>query len=81
MTHALVRGIDEFIDGDVEEWRQLVPRALEVIEGLLVSGMNVVGDLFGSGKMFLPQVMKSARVMKRRLRICFLSLRRRRRRS
>ena len=64
VTHALVRGIDEFIDGDVEEWRHLVPRPLEVIEGLLMSGMNVVGDLFGSGKMFLPQVMKSAEVMK-----------------
>jgi 5-methyltetrahydrofolate--homocysteine methyltransferase len=65
LTHALVKGIDEFIDGDVEECRQLVSRPLEVIEGPLMSGMNVVGDLFGSGKMFLPQVIKSARVMKK----------------
>lgn len=65
LTHALVKGIDEFIDGDVEECRQEVSKPLEVIEGPLMSGMNVVGDLFGSGKMFLPQVIKSARVMKK----------------
>jgi 5-methyltetrahydrofolate--homocysteine methyltransferase len=65
LTHALVKGIDEFIDGDVEECRQQVSKPLEVIEGPLMSGMNVVGDLFGSGKMFLPQVIKSARVMKK----------------
>jgi len=65
LTHALVKGIDEFIDGDVEECRQEVSKPLEVIEGPLMSGMNVVGDLFGAGKMFLPQVIKSARVMKK----------------
>ncbi len=65
LTHALVKGIDEFIDGDVEECRQQVSKPLEVIEGPLMSGMNVVGDLFGAGKMFLPQVIKSARVMKK----------------
>ena len=65
ITHALVKGIDEFIVEDVEEARQLASRPIEVIEGNLMSGMNVVGDLFGSGKMFLPQVVKSARVMKR----------------
>ena len=65
ITHALVKGIDEFIVEDVEEARQLASRPIEVIEGNLMIGMNVVGDLFGSGKMFLPQVVKSARVMKR----------------
>ncbi len=65
ITHALVRGIDEFIEVDVEEARQSVERPLHVIEGHLMNGMNVVGDLFGSGKMFLPQVVKSARVMKK----------------
>jgi 5-methyltetrahydrofolate--homocysteine methyltransferase len=65
LTHALVNGISEYIDGDTEECRLLVPRPLEVIEGPLMDGMNVVGELFGSGKMFLPQVIKSARVMKK----------------
>lgn len=65
ITHALVKGIDAFIVEDVEEARQSVERPIEVIEGHLMTGMNVVGDLFGSGKMFLPQVVKSARVMKK----------------
>jgi 5-methyltetrahydrofolate--homocysteine methyltransferase len=64
LEHALVNGITEFIDADTEEARLTVERPLHVIEGPLMSGMNVVGDLFGSGKMFLPQVVKSARVMK-----------------
>jgi len=64
IQHALVKGITNFIDEDVEEARQGCDRSLEVIEGPLMNGMNVVGDLFGSGKMFLPQVVKSARVMK-----------------
>tara|TARA_B100001063_G_C16777176_1_gene566556 strand:+ start:5178 stop:7883 length:2706 start_codon:yes stop_codon:yes gene_type:complete len=65
ITHALVKGIDAFIIEDVEEARQSVNAPIEVIEGHLMTGMNVVGDLFGSGKMFLPQVVKSARVMKK----------------
>lgn len=65
ITHALVKGIDRFIEEDVEEARKTVTRPLEVIEGHLMTGMGVVGDLFGSGKMFLPQVVKSARVMKK----------------
>lgn len=65
ITHSLVKGIDAFIIEDAEEARQSVTRPLEVIEGHLMSGMNVVGDLFGEGKMFLPQVVKSARVMKK----------------
>tara|TARA_B110000503_G_scaffold21403_1_gene32556 strand:- start:19191 stop:21875 length:2685 start_codon:yes stop_codon:yes gene_type:complete len=65
ITRALVRGIDEYIVADAEEARLLVSRPIEVIEGYLMTGMNVVGDLFGSGKMFLPQVVKSARVMKK----------------
>ncbi|MFD0862773.1 methionine synthase [Sungkyunkwania multivorans] len=65
ITHSLVKGIDEFIEIDVEEARQSVERPIQVIEGHLMKGMNVVGDLFGSGKMFLPQVVKSARVMKK----------------
>ena len=65
LEHALVKGIDEFIVGDVEEARLAAERPLDVIEGPLMDGMNVVGDLFGAGKMFLPQVVKSARVMKR----------------
>jgi len=65
LSHALVKGIDEFIVADTEEARQSFDRPIEVIEGPLMDGMNVVGDLFGSGKMFLPQVVKSARVMKR----------------
>jgi 5-methyltetrahydrofolate--homocysteine methyltransferase len=64
ITHALVNGITEFINEDTEEARLSVERPLHVIEGHLMDGMNVVGDLFGSGKMFLPQVVKSARVMK-----------------
>jgi 5-methyltetrahydrofolate--homocysteine methyltransferase len=65
LTHALVKGIVDFIETDVEEARQKFARPLQVIEGPLMAGMNVVGDLFGSGKMFLPQVVKSARVMKK----------------
>ena len=65
ITRALIKGIDQFIVEDVEEARQFVSRPIEVIEGHLMTGMNVVGDLFGSGKMFLPQVVKSARVMKK----------------
>jgi 5-methyltetrahydrofolate--homocysteine methyltransferase len=65
ITHSLVKGIYAFIEADVEEARQLAQKPIEVIEGHLMIGMNVVGDLFGSGKMFLPQVVKSARVMKR----------------
>jgi 5-methyltetrahydrofolate--homocysteine methyltransferase len=65
ITHALVKGITEFIEEDTEEARISVSKPLEVIEGFLMNGMNVVGDLFGSGKMFLPQVVKSARVMKK----------------
>ena len=64
LRHSLVRGITEYIIADTEEARQQYPRPLHVIEGPLMDGMNVVGDLFGSGKMFLPQVVKSARVMK-----------------
>ncbi|MGE3245419.1 MAG: methionine synthase [Beijerinckiaceae bacterium] len=64
LEHALVNGITEFIDADTEEARLAATRPLDVIEGPLMAGMNVVGDLFGSGKMFLPQVVKSARVMK-----------------
>lgn len=65
ISHSLVKGIDAFIIEDVEEARTQVIRPLEVIEGHLMSGMNIVGDLFGEGKMFLPQVVKSARVMKK----------------
>lgn len=65
LEHALVHGITEFIEVDTEEARQTFSKPIEVIEGPLMDGMNVVGDLFGSGKMFLPQVVKSARVMKR----------------
>ena len=64
LAHALVHGITDFIEADVEEARTQAQRPLEVIEGPLMNGMNIVGDLFGSGKMFLPQVVKSARVMK-----------------
>ena len=64
LAHALVHGITDFIEADVEEARQRATRPLDVIEGPLMDGMNIVGDLFGSGKMFLPQVVKSARVMK-----------------
>ncbi|WP_411338771.1 methionine synthase [Sphingopyxis sp. J-6] len=65
LEHALVKGIDAYVVDDTEEMRLLMPRPIEVIEGPLMDGMNVVGDLFGSGKMFLPQVVKSARVMKK----------------
>ncbi|GAA5190387.1 methionine synthase [Ferrimonas gelatinilytica] len=65
LEHALVKGITEFIDEDTEEARQAADKPLSVIEGPLMDGMNVVGDLFGAGKMFLPQVVKSARVMKK----------------
>ena len=65
LAHALVHGIDAFVEEDTEQARQLSTRPLDVIEGPLMSGMNVVGDLFGAGKMFLPQVVKSARVMKK----------------
>ena len=65
LQHALVKGLDEFVLADTEEARLLAKRPLDVIEGPLMDGMNVVGDLFGSGKMFLPQVVKSARVMKK----------------
>jgi 5-methyltetrahydrofolate--homocysteine methyltransferase len=65
LAHSLVKGIDAHIDEDVEESRQLLGRPLEVIEGPLMDGMKVVGELFGAGKMFLPQVVKSARVMKK----------------
>ncbi|MGZ9190243.1 MAG: methionine synthase, partial [Nitrospira sp.] len=65
LAHALVKGLTDYIDQDVEEARQKTTRPLDVIEGPLMAGMNVVGDLFGSGKMFLPQVVKSARVMKK----------------
>src|SRR5690606_23012188 len=65
ITRALVKGIDQYIVEDVEEARQTAAKPLDVIEGNLMTGMNVVGDLFGSGKMFLPQVVKSARVMKK----------------
>jgi len=65
LVHALVQGIDQYIDEDTEAARQELDRALDVIEGPLMDGMNVVGDRFGSGRMFLPQVVKSARVMKK----------------
>ena len=65
ITHSLIRGLDEFIEQDVEEARGSYPRSIGIIEGPLMDGMNEVGDLFGSGKMFLPQVVKSARVMKK----------------
>ncbi|HEX6532118.1 MAG TPA: methionine synthase, partial [Nitrospira sp.] len=65
LSHALVKGITDYIDHDTAEARQKYPKPLSVIEGPLMAGMNIVGDLFGSGKMFLPQVVKSARVMKK----------------
>eukprot|EP00180_Rhodochaete_pulchella_P001423 Plantae.Rhodophyta-Rhodochaete_pulchella.ctg2237.p1 GENE.Plantae.Rhodophyta-Rhodochaete_pulchella.ctg2237~~Plantae.Rhodophyta-Rhodochaete_pulchella.ctg2237.p1 ORF type:complete len:1287 (+),score=278.61 Plantae.Rhodophyta-Rhodochaete_pulchella.ctg2237:62-3862(+) len=65
LSHSLVKGIDEFVEADTEEARQSYDRPLKVIEGPLMDGMNVVGDLFAAGKMFLPQVIKSARVMKK----------------
>jgi len=65
LSHALVKGIVDYIDADTEEARRKLPKPLDVIEGPLMSGMSIVGDLFGAGKMFLPQVVKSARVMKK----------------
>ena len=65
LSHALVQGIVDYIEQDVEEARQKYPTGLAIIEGPLMAGMQVVGDLFGDGKMFLPQVVKSARVMKK----------------
>ena len=65
LSHALIKGIDAFVDADTEECRKKYPRPLDIIEGPLMDGMRVVGDLFGAGKMFLPQVVKSARVMKK----------------
>ncbi len=65
INHSLIKGIDKYIDEDVEEARNLVEKPLQVIEIYLMNGMNIVGDLFGEGKMFLPQVVKSARVMKK----------------
>ena len=65
LEHALVKGMDQWVVDDTEEARQVAARPIEVIEGPLMAGMNVVGDLFGAGKMFLPQVVKSARVMKK----------------
>ncbi|MBS0000687.1 MAG: methionine synthase [Cyclobacteriaceae bacterium] len=65
ISHALIKGIVEFIEQDVEEARHIFKQTIEVIEGPLMAGMNIVGDLFGAGKMFLPQVVKSARVMKK----------------
>ncbi|AKC81780.1 hypothetical protein IMCC26134_01530 [Verrucomicrobia bacterium IMCC26134] len=65
LSHSLVKGIDTYVEQDTEECRQKYPRPLDIIEGPLMDGMRVVGDLFGAGKMFLPQVVKSARVMKR----------------
>src|SRR5439155_6731368 len=65
LKHAMVKGIVDYIDVDTEEARQKARRPLEVIEGPLMAGMSVVGDLFGSGRMFLPQVVKSARGMKK----------------
>ncbi|MDQ6904871.1 MAG: methionine synthase, partial [Bacteroidota bacterium] len=71
LSHALVNGITDYIDEDTEEARLKYPKPLEVIEGPLMDGMNIVGDLFGSGKMFLPQVVKSARVMKKSVNYLF----------
>ncbi|MEO6813344.1 MAG: methionine synthase [Ginsengibacter sp.] len=71
LSHALVNGITDYIEEDTEEARQKYPKPLDVIEGPLMDGMNVVGDLFGSGKMFLPQVVKSARVMKKSVNYLF----------
>lgn len=65
LAHALIKGIDRFVEEDTEEARQKFPRCLDIIEGPLMDGMSTVGDLFGAGKMFLPQVVKSARVMKK----------------
>lgn len=71
LAHSLVNGITDYVEADTEEARQKYPKPLDVIEGPLMDGMNVVGDLFGSGKMFLPQVVKSARVMKKSVAYLF----------
>jgi len=71
LSHSLVNGITDYIEADTEEARLKYPKPLDVIEGPLMDGMNVVGDLFGSGKMFLPQVVKSARVMKKSVNYLF----------
>jgi 5-methyltetrahydrofolate--homocysteine methyltransferase len=71
LSHALINGITDYIEEDTEEARQKYPKPLDVIEGPLMDGMNIVGDLFGSGKMFLPQVVKSARVMKKSVNYLF----------
>ncbi|HEU5051515.1 MAG TPA: methionine synthase [Hanamia sp.] len=71
LSHALINGITDFIEEDTEEARKKYPKPLDVIEGPLMDGMNIVGDLFGSGKMFLPQVVKSARVMKKSVNYLF----------
>ncbi|MGH2649044.1 MAG: dihydropteroate synthase, partial [Ginsengibacter sp.] len=71
LSHALVNGITDYIDADTEEARLKYPKPLDVIEGPLMDGMNIVGDLFGNGKMFLPQVVKSARVMKKSVNYLF----------
>ena len=71
LAHALVNGITDYVEADTEEARQKYPKPLDVIEGPLMDGMNIVGDLFGSGKMFLPQVVKSARVMKKSVAYLF----------
>ncbi|MGZ8939656.1 MAG: methionine synthase, partial [Limisphaerales bacterium] len=81
LSHALVKGIVDFIDQDTEEARQKYARPLLVIEGPLMAGMNVVGDLFGAGKMFLPQVVKSARVMKKAVAYLFPFMEEEKRRS
>ncbi len=71
LAHSLVNGITDYVEDDTEEARQKYPKPLDVIEGPLMDGMNIVGDLFGSGKMFLPQVVKSARVMKKSVAYLF----------
>jgi len=71
LAHSLVNGITDYVEPDTEEARQKYPKPLDVIEGPLMNGMNIVGDLFGSGKMFLPQVVKSARVMKKSVAYLF----------
>jgi 5-methyltetrahydrofolate--homocysteine methyltransferase len=71
LAHSLVNGITDYVEQDTEEARQKYPKPLDVIEGPLMDGMNIVGDLFGSGKMFLPQVVKSARVMKKSVAYLF----------
>ncbi|MDT8319166.1 MAG: methionine synthase [Xanthomonadales bacterium] len=81
LVHALVKGINSYVEEDTEEARQQTTRALDVIEGPLMDGMNVVGDLFGEGKMFLPQVVKSARVMKQAVAVLIPHIEEEKRRS